>query len=191
MPRNPQEITTLLMNWQQGDRIAGDELIGLVYPELRRLAAHYLRPERPGHTLQATALVHELYVRLFAGEPISWENRAHFFAVAAQQLRRILIDHARGVNAAKRGGGQARVTLADVGLAPAQNIDVLALDEALTRLEQLDPRAAKTVELRFFAGLEEKEAAAVLDVSVATLKRDWNFARAWLVSQLFPPGSGN
>jgi RNA polymerase sigma-70 factor (ECF subfamily) len=119
MPRDPREITTLLMNWKHGDRAAGEELISAVYPELRRLAAHYLRPERPDHTLQATALVHELYLRLFAGESVSWENRAHFFAVAAQQLRRILIDHARGVHAAKRGGGQAKVTLADVGLGPA------------------------------------------------------------------------
>src|SRR5689334_16131002 len=113
MQPNPQEITTLLMGWRGGDRTAGDELIAIVYPELRRLAAHYLRQERADHTLQATALVHELYMRLFASEPVSWENRAHFFAVAAQQLRRILIDHARSARAAKRGGDFARVTLAD------------------------------------------------------------------------------
>jgi RNA polymerase sigma factor (TIGR02999 family) len=190
MARSPHEITTLLVDWKHGNRAAGEQLIEIVYPELRRLAAHYLRPERPDHTLQATALVHELYVRLIAGESVHWEDRAHFFAVAAQQLRRILIDHARGLHAAKRGGGQAKVTMADVGLTPAQNIDVLALDEALTRLEQLDPRAAKIVELRYFAGLEEKEAAAALGVSLATLKRDWNFARAWLLSQLMPSGSG-
>jgi RNA polymerase sigma-70 factor, ECF subfamily len=188
MPRNPQEITTLLIGWRAGDRTAGDELVAIVYPELRRLAAHYLRQERVGHTLQATALVHELYVRLFASEPVSWENRAHFFAVAAQQLRRILIDYARSARAAKRGGHFARVTLADIPQPMQENLDLLALDEALARLEELDPRVARVVELRFFAGLEEKDAATVLDISVATLKRDWTFAKAWLVSQLTASG---
>jgi RNA polymerase sigma-70 factor (ECF subfamily) len=189
MPRSPQEITTLLIGWRAGDRTAGNELISIVYPELRRLAAHYLRQERADHTLQATALVHELYVRLFASEPVSWENRAHFFAVAAQQLRRILIDHARSVRAAKRGGEFARVTLADIPQPVQESLDLLALDEALTRLEELDPRVARVVELRFFAGLEEKDAATVLDISVATLKRDWTFAKAWLISQLAASGS--
>jgi RNA polymerase sigma factor (TIGR02999 family) len=185
--RTPQEITTLLLDWRQGNAAASDELLAVVYQELRRLAAHYLRQERPDHTLQATALVHELYLRLLGAEPINWQNRAHFFAVAAQQMRRILIDHARALQADKRGGQRVKLTLGAVkGWVGTQEEDLLAVNEALEQLSRLDPRAAQVVELRFFGGLQEKEAAEVLGISVATLKRDWEFARTWLLSRLQP-----
>jgi RNA polymerase sigma factor (TIGR02999 family) len=162
--------------------------MSIVYPELHRLAAHYLRGERPDHTLQATALVHEVYVHLFGGgATIGWQNRSHFFAVAARQMRRILVDHARARNAVKGPGHHARLPLdaaIDVGSGPDE--DVLALDEALTALARIDSRASEVVELRFFGGLEEREAAHVLGISVATLKRDWVFARAWLFKILKP-----
>lgn len=144
-----------------------------------------MRRERGEHTLQPTALVHETYLRLFGSEPIEWQNRAHFFAVAAQQLRRILVDHARRGQRAKRGGGQAKFSLDEYdGPVVYRNERVLEIDEALTRLESLDHRAARVVELRYFGGLSEKEAAEALGISLATLKRDWEFARTWLASQL-------
>jgi RNA polymerase sigma factor (TIGR02999 family) len=187
MARDAREITRLLMEWRRGNAAAGNTLIALVYPELRRLAAHYLRQQRSNHTLQPNELVHELYVRLIAPNPITLQDRAHFFAIAAQQLRRILIDYARAARAAKRGGEQVRVTFADVPQCMVrESDDLLAVDEALTRLEKVDPRAARVVELRFFGGLQEKEAAQALHVSIATLKRDWAFARAWLSAQLMP-----
>jgi RNA polymerase sigma factor (TIGR02999 family) len=180
-----KEVTTLLMGWRTGDREAGDQLIILVYHELKRLAVHLIRAERPDHTLQPTALVHELYLRLFGSEPIDWQNRAHFFAIAARQMRRVLTDYARSGQALKRGGKQVKLSISEIeGLAEVKDQDLLTLDEAIDRLAQLDHRAAQVVELRFFAGLEEKEAAAALGVSVATLKRDWQFARAWLLSRL-------
>ena len=179
------EATTLLMDWRSGDREAGDQLITLVYQELKRLAVYLIRAERPDLTLQPTALVHELYLRLFASEPIDWQNRAHFFAIAARQMRRVLTDYARSAKALKRGGRQVKISTTEIlNLAGAKDQDLLDLDEAIERLAQLDARAAQVVELRFFAGLEEREAAAALGVSVATLKRDWQFARAWLLSQL-------
>jgi RNA polymerase sigma factor (TIGR02999 family) len=184
MPQDPQKITLLLKAWRCGDQSAGDALISIVYPELKRLASHSLRRQRRGHTLQPTALVHELFISLLASNPISWHDRGHFFVVAARQFRRILIDYARAAHAAKRGGNQARVTLDDFPKPGPNNDDLLAIDEALTRLEQLDQRAARVVELRFFAGFREQEAADALDVSVATVKRDWEFARAWLSKQL-------
>lgn len=185
MPHDTHETTTLLIKWRNGDAAAADELISRVYSELRRLAGHYLRSEQPGNTLQATALVHELYIRLVGSEPVTWQNRAHFFAVAAQQMRRILIDHARARRAEKRGGGALTLSLAEVsGVAGSPTQDVLVIHEALAKLEALDERAAHVVELRFFGGLQEKEAAEVLGVSVATLKRDWEFARVWLMTQL-------
>lgn len=157
------------------------------YEHLRRLAAHYLRNERPDHTLQATALVHELYLRLFSQESVDWQNRAHFFAVAAQQLRRILTDYARGAAAEKRGGKHIKLSLAEVeGAIGERERDVLEVHEALLKLEKLDARAAKVVELRFFGGLKETEVAEVLGISLATLHRDWKFARAWLISDLMP-----
>jgi RNA polymerase sigma factor (TIGR02999 family) len=144
-----------------------------------------MRRERGGHTLQATALVHEVYLRLCGSEPIDWQNRAHFFAVAAQQLRRILVDHARRRESEKRGGGGLTFSLDEADGAVIYPDDrLLALDEALARLDSLDERAAKVTELRYFGGLSEKEASEALEISVATLKRDWAFARTWLASQL-------
>jgi RNA polymerase sigma factor (TIGR02999 family) len=184
-PGDPTSLTLLLGQWRNGDQEAGSRLFTAAYQELRRLAAWHLQQERPGHTLQATALVHELYLKLFAGQPVEWQNRAHFFAVAAQQIRRLLIDHARAHLAQKREGGRVRVSLTDAeGLAAPWEEDLAALDEALSRLETLDPRAARVIELRFFAGLTEKEAAEVAGISVATLKRDWDFGRAWLLNEL-------
>lgn len=188
---DPQQVTTLLLQWREGDADAGNRLLKTVYSELRRLAAHYMRQERADHTLQATALVHEMYLRLVASGPVNWQNRAHFFAVAAQQLRRILVNHARDRQAGKRGGKQVKLALTDVnGLAEPRNEDLLLIDEALRELEKLDPRSAQVVELRFFGGLTEAEAAEALGVSLATVKRDWEFARAWLIQRLKSGGSG-
>ena len=177
----PPPITGLLRSWRAGDAEAGQQLMVRAYQDLRRLAAAQLRGERPGHTLQATALVHELYLRLFSGDPPAWEDRAHFLATAARQLRHLVIDHARRRNARKRGGPNAR---ADVDLLSIAEVPldgrVLELDEALSALEQLEPRAASVVELRFFGGLDEKEISAAVGISVATVKRDWTFARSWL-----------
>lgn len=184
----PPEATTftrLLVEWRNGNQEAADRLFEAAYQELRRLAAWHFQHERPDHTLQPTALVNELYLKLFAGEQVEWQNRAHFFAVAAQQMRRILIDHARAHLAEKRGGGEARLSLAEVnGLAAPRDEELVELDQALRRLEELDPRSARVVELRFFGGLTEQEASEVLGISLATLKRDWELARAWLVRQM-------
>jgi RNA polymerase sigma-70 factor (ECF subfamily) len=187
------QVTTLLHDWRQGNAAAGERFLCLVYDELRRLAARYLHQERRDHTLQPTALVHELYLRLFASEPITWQNRAHVFAVAAHTLRRILVDHARIQQAAKRGGPQLQVTLTGVQqeLSSTQDHDLLVMNEALDRLAQLAPRAAQVVELRFFGGLEEKEVAEVLAVAPITIKRDWRFARAWLLTQFQPSMSAS
>jgi RNA polymerase sigma factor (TIGR02999 family) len=178
-------VTGLLRAWRSGDEQAGQELMVRVYQDLRRLAASKLRGERPGHTLQATALVHELYVRLFSGDPPAWEDRAHFLAAATRQLRHIVLDYARRRNARKRGGPNARIDIDDVAAhGIALDSRLLDLDEALGQLERLDPRAASVVELRFFGGLDEKEIAAATNISVATVKRDWTFARSWLQVQL-------
>jgi len=178
-------VSTLLMEWQAGSEKAGEELLLHVYAELRRLAAHHMRRESPDHTLTPTALVHELYLRLFTAEPIEWRNRAHFFAVAARQFRHILVDHARMRQADKREGQRIQVTLVDAASSVQTPLhDLLALDEALDRLEELDSRASRIVEIRFFGGLTENEAAEVLGISVATVKRDWKFARTWLLGQL-------
>jgi RNA polymerase sigma-70 factor (ECF subfamily) len=185
-----ESLTVLLRAWSEGDRAAGDEIITIVYNELRRLAAHYLQTERPDHTLQPTALVHELYVKLCAAEPIDWQGRGHFLAVAARQLRHLIIDYARTQRAQKRGGPLGKISLdeapdlaPDLAIVPMDS-RVLDLDEALTRLERLDSRAAKVVELRYFGGLTEREISEALDISVATVKRDWGFARAWLLKEL-------
>lgn len=180
MDRPEDEITTLLQRWADGDRNAGDLALDRVYMELRRLAAHYLRLERPDHTLQPTALVHEIYLRL-EGKDIRWADRKHFFVVAAGQMRRILVDHARARQAEKRVGG-VRVALAAIEL--PRDADLLALDLALEELKHLDERAASVVELRYFGGFKEAETASILEISVATLKRDWEFARAWLLKKL-------
>ena len=164
---------------------AVNALLPLVYDELRRLAAAYLRRERPGQPIQATALVHEAYLRLLKDKPDRWQNRAHFCAIAAHSMRQILIERARARGALKRGGVQARVTL-DEGLlaADSPHIDLLALDEALQRLEAIDPEQARLVELRFFGGLTIEEAAEAMNISAATVKRHWTIARAWLAREL-------
>ena len=189
-PNGPIAITQLLDDWSGGDRAALDRLLPIVYGELRRLAGRALRRERDGHTLQPTALVHELYVRLVDQRRASWENRAQFFAVAAQLMRRILVDHARARVAAKRGGPSPRLSLDEAGdavdaaIAPA--FEVLAVDRALTRLATLDPEQARVVELRFFSGLSVEETAHVLGRSPRTIKREWRLAKAWLYQQLRP-----
>jgi RNA polymerase sigma-70 factor (ECF subfamily) len=185
MGEGQESVTTLLTHWRQGDQSAADRLASTVYDELRRLAAHYMRAERADHTLDPTALVHEMYLKLIASEPVAWQNRAHFFAVAAQQLRRILVNHARDRHAAKRGGKRVKLSLSYLhGVAQPCEQDLLDLEDALERLEQLDPRVARVIELRFFAGLTEEESAEALGISVATLKRDWIFGRAWLLRHL-------
>ena len=185
-PSTPPEITQLLGEWQAGNVHARDRLFELVQPELRRMAEAAARRERPDHTLDAPALVNELYLRFSASRRLAVQDRVHFFAIASSTMRRILIDYARARVADKRGGGAKRVTLTVVeGWAPAQSMDdVLALEQALARLEQLEPRLAKVVELRFFGGLVESEVASALGVSTITVKRDWKVARAWLLSRL-------
>jgi RNA polymerase sigma-70 factor (ECF subfamily) len=183
------QITRWLGDWRRGDDGARDRLFAILQPELRRIAAHFLNRERGDHTLEPNALVNELYVRLLGAQPIAYNDRAHFFAVAAQTMRRILIDHARARIAEKRGGVQQRVGLSAVdGWNPIQrDEDLLAVDHVLGKLEKADPRAARVVELRFFGGLTEDEVADVLGVSTITVKRDWRAARAWLISRLRPP----
>jgi RNA polymerase sigma factor (TIGR02999 family) len=181
-----QDVTRLLgeLRNARSDAVV-DELLPLVYDELRRVARARLRGEREGHTLNATALVHEAYLKLVDQRETDWKNRAHFFAVASRAMRRILIDYANMRNAQKRGGGEAVVTLADGDAAySARTDDLLALDEALRTLETLDPRQAQVVQLRFFGGLRSQEIAEVLDVSLATVNRDWRSARAWLTTRL-------
>ena len=180
-----QPITALLHRWSSGDQEAGNQLMELVYDELHRIASREMRREHGEHTLQTTAVVHESYLRICRTGLIDWKDRAHFYAVAAQQLRRVLVDHARRVHSEKRGGGILKLSLLESNGPAVQGDErLLAVDEALARLESLDPRAAKMVELRFFGGLSEAETAAVLQISVATLKRDWDFAKTWLTRQL-------
>lgn len=186
MPKpSSSQVTELLTALRGGDGTAKDELLTIVYPELHRIAAHYLRQERPGHTLRTTGLVHEMYVRLFGRTRLDWRNRAHFFAVVAREMRHILVDYARARNRKKRPQGNILVSLSDVDAAASdREEDLVALDDALSRLEQIDPRASRAVELRFFTGLSEREAAEAMGVSVSTLKRDWTFAKVWLFDQL-------
>ncbi len=174
-------ITQLLQDWRGGDRKALDALLPVVYKELQRLAHFQLRQERPGHTLQSAALVNEAYLRLIGLNPPQWESRTHFFAIAAQLMRQILVDYARRHRAGKRGGGEATVPLEDATmLSRGKAIDVVALDEALKALAHIDPRKAQVVELRFFGGLNFDETAEVLQLSAVTVSRDWSTARAWL-----------
>jgi len=180
-----QDVTLLLSALTRGDDGAASQLIPVVYSELRRLAAGYMRRERVDHTLQATALVHEAYLKLVVQRSVNWQSRAHFFGVAAQLMRRILIDHARGHTREKRGGEQKRVSLDDAFVFSEQQADeLLAVDDSLNRLAAIDPRQARVVELRFFAGLSVEEAAEVLGVSPKTIKRDWSVAKAWLYADL-------
>lgn len=174
-------VTQLLARWRSGDQQALDALMPLVYDELRRLARHHLRMERSDHTLQSTALVHEAYMRLAGRSSPEWQNRAHFFGIAAHLMRQILVEHARGRDAAKRGGGATRLTL-DESLVSSQqkDVDVIVLDKALQELTQLDAQQGRIVELRFFAGLTIEDTSEVLGISPATVKRDWVTARAWL-----------
>ena len=185
----PRDITALLGDWGRGDEAALNQLLPLVYAELRRVAARQLRNERPHHTLQPTALVHEAYLRLVDQHRADWQNRAHFFGVAARVMRRILVDHARRHGASKRGEGVSCLSIDEAkDVAASSEMPILALDQALDRLEQVDSELAKVVELRAFGGLTIEEAAQVLSVSPSTAKRDWRTAKAWLNREL---GSGD
>jgi RNA polymerase sigma factor (TIGR02999 family) len=180
-----QEVTKMLLNWSHGDPAALDQLTALVYDELRRLARRYMSRERKDHTLQTTALVHEAYVRLIDQVQVQWQNRAHFFAIAAQLMRQILVDYARRHRSAKRGrGGEVQLPVEDVIAFEQQPENVLALHEALTDLASLDSRKSQIVELRFFGGLTTEETAEVLKISESTVMREWRLARAWLHREL-------
>jgi RNA polymerase sigma factor (TIGR02999 family) len=185
-PETPPDVTALLLSWSGGEAAAADRLIPVVYEELHRQAARAMRREGHSHTLQATALVHEAYLRLVDQQRVQWRNRAHFFGIAAEVMRRVLVDHARARDAAKRGGGAQRLTLGDALGVPSDgtDADVLALHEALERLALLDPDQARLVELRYFGGLNIEESAEALGVSPATVKREWAVARAWLRREL-------
>jgi len=187
MSSSEEEVTALLRRWRDGDEAALNKLTPLVYDELHRLAHNYIRRERPGHTLQTTALVNEAYVRLVDQNSVDWQNRAHFFGVAAQVMRHILVDYARQQTAVKRGGGVGRFNL-DEGLIVSKEsaAELVALDEALKALSNLYPRRSKVVELRYFGGLNNKEASEILNVSETTIERDWRFARAWLFREMRP-----
>jgi RNA polymerase sigma factor (TIGR02999 family) len=185
--RSPESVTQLLVDWSDGDQKALDKLMPLVYSELRRLASNYLRRERPGHTLQPTALVNEAYLKLIDQRKAKWQNRAQFFGVAAQLMRRILVDHARQHRAAKRGGAdQQRFSITNAAQLGAQQlaskpaIDLLGLHEALNELAEIDPQQSRIVELKFFGGLSIEETTEVLGIGHATVERDWKMARAWL-----------
>jgi len=181
------EITALLRAWEGGDREALDRLMPVVYDELRRAAGNYMRGERAGHSQQATALVNEVYVRLVDLTGIRWQDRAHFFAVAASMMRRILLDAARARLAGKRGGGDLRITLHEDLVASSEASDLIAIDDAMEALSKIDARKARVVEMRFFGGLSVDEMAQVLKISPQSVKRDWKLARAWLLKELGGP----
>lgn len=183
--KSASEVTQLLQGWREGDGKALDALLPLVYKELRRLAHFQLRNERADHTLQSSALVHEAYLRLVGVNPPRWESRTHFFAIAAQLMRQILVDYARRHRAAKRGGSVCKVSLQDAMVMPRQtDIDVIALDDALQTLAKIDERQSRVVELRFFAGLSLEEISGALNIGPATVQRDWTAARAWLYREM-------
>lgn len=187
MAPSQKSITQLLLEWREGDETALDRLIPLVYEELRRLAHHYMRRERPGHTLQTTALVNEVYLRLVDHRGMRWQNRAHFYAVAAQAMRRILVDHARSRNFLKRGGNVKMIRLEEAAtVAQKQAADLVALDDALSELATIDPRKSEIVEMRYFGGMSVEETAEVLGVSPVTVMRDWSTAKAWLLRAMSP-----
>jgi len=180
-----QEVTDLLLAWGQGDDSALEKLLPLVYDELRRLAHHYMGGEHAGHTLQTTALVNEAYLRLIDSSRVRWQNRTHFFAVSAQLMRRVLVDSARSRNYRKRGGGGIQVSLDQaLEVSAERGRELIALDEALTALAASDERASRVVELRYFGGLSLEETAEVLQVSSETVRRDWNWAKVWLVREI-------
>jgi len=192
LTHSPKEITGLLVAWGAGDESALAALTPLVYEELHRLAHRHMGGERPGHSLQTTALVNEAYVRLIDWKNVRWQSRAHFFAVSAQLMRRILVDFARSRGYRKRGGGVQAVTLGDAAVvSDDKGADMVALDEALTSLAKLDARQSRVVELRFFGGLSLEETAEVLRVSTGTVRRDWSLARAWLHRELSNPTRGD
>lgn len=178
---SPQEVTALLVDWSKGDQAALDKLTPFVYEELHRLAHHYMSLERAGHTLQTTALINEAYLRLIDQQNVRWQNRAHFFGIAAQLMRRILVDHARNHARAKRGGDARKVSLDEAALvSEGRAAELVALDDALKSLAAIDPRKNQLVELRFFGGLSIEETAEVMKVSPRTVEREWNMAKAWL-----------
>lgn len=182
---SPHEVTQLLLAWNNGDQDALAKLAPLVETELRRLAKIYLAHERPGHTLQPTALVNEAFIKLIDTSAVEWKNRAHFFGITAQLMRHILVDHARRRQALKHGGEALRVSLIEAeNVAPNRQACIIELDDALSALSRIDPRKSRIVELKFFGGLSEEEIAKLLDTSLRTVQRDWNLARAWLFRQL-------
>jgi RNA polymerase sigma factor (TIGR02999 family) len=179
------QVTQLLLDWGNGDKAALDKLVPVVYQELRRLAAYYMRRERPGHTLETSALVNEAYMRLVDYSQMRWQSRAHFFAVAAQAMRRILVEHARKRHFAKRGGGAVKVSFDEAAIvSQEQASELVALDDALTSLEAMDQRKARIVELRYIGGLNIEETAEVLAISPATVQREWRAAKAWLYREI-------
>jgi RNA polymerase sigma factor (TIGR02999 family) len=181
MPSDSDSVTRLLLDWSDGNQQALEELLPLIYDELRRLAHNFLYRERPGHTLQTTALVHEAYLKLIDQKDARWQNRAHFFAIAAQAMRRILIDSARKHVAVKRGSGGEKLSLDETAIISLEpDVNLLALDEALKALAEIDPQQSRIIELRYFGGLTIEETAEVMKLSPATIKRDWTMARAWL-----------
>ena len=190
-PSRAHDVTELLLSWGQGDTAALDRLVPLLYDDLKRVARGHLRRERPGHTLQATALVHEVFLRLVDVDRMTLKSRTHFFALSARLMRQILVDHARRQRAGKRGGGATAISLAEAAGAaaptPTSTVDVLALDEALDALASFDVQQCRVVELRFFAGLSIPEAADALGVSTATVEREWAMAKAWLHQRLSTP----
>jgi RNA polymerase sigma-70 factor, ECF subfamily len=192
IPVSTEQTTRLLVEWSNGNREAAAGLMPLVYEELRQIARGYLQRERSDHTLQATGLVHEAYLRMVDQKTTNWKNRAHFFGVAAQIMRRILVDHARHHQAEKRGGEWSKVTFDEaVALSPSRSIDLIALDDALRDLANLNPQHSQIVELRFFGGLTVEEVAEVLDTSQRTVEREWRMARAWLRRQIFGNSSND
>jgi RNA polymerase sigma factor (TIGR02999 family) len=180
------DITVWLRQWSGGNAEALDELMPIVYAELHRQAASYLRRERVGHTLQPTALINEVYLKLIDQKNVNWQNRAHFFGIAAQAMRRILVDHAKSRHRAKRGGNAENLPIeaAEFAISRTNSVDLVALDEALSRLAELDERQARIVELRFFSGMSVEETAEIMGISAATVKNDWRSAKAWLFSEL-------
>jgi len=185
MTASPNDVTQLLVDWGKGNKQALDGLMPLVYDELHRIASRYLRRERQGHTLQTTALINEAYMRIVDQNRVNWQSRAHFFGVAAQMMRRILVDHARSHLYAKRGGGAQKLTLDEAIATPQErDLDLVALDDALTTLARVDPQQGRIIELRFFGGLTIEETAEVIGISPATVKRDWNMAKAWLYGEI-------
>jgi len=185
MTRATSDVTRLLQQWSSGEEQALDRLLPQIHSELRKLAASYLRKERPDHTLQPTALVNEAFLKLVDQRAVQWQNRAHFFGIAAQAMRRILVDHARAHAAGKRGDGVRKVPLDDaINVGRVEDVDLLALDEALTRLAAIDPQQSRVVELRFFGGLTMEETAEVMHISPATVGREWRMAKAWLFAEI-------